>query len=380
MHSESLESARFASFAEQVKLQYALAVTFKMLKIFVTAGSAPWLLSVGIPGVFAVLCIVRGLQWARMTQTQLPEDLAAAAMKQSSRLVLVFGVLFLAVDIALYLYCGPEERIFMIVLMLMTCVCQLFYFIYLPQASTITASLYATATVALAISNGNGIVIAIALTIVSMIAIMSHAVYCHRNEFIALVSAHEQLKRLGAENERLASTDALTGLPNRREFFRAIAAAHRRATSTGTYFAIGIADLDDFKSANDTYGHSVGDQVLAKVATRMQDVVGQRAKAYRIGGDEFALIFDDAVHLDLLKMTAEGIIASISQPMACDGADVRVGCSIGLALFPQSTRDIGKLYEAADEALYASKRRGRGCVTMFSAPGNENPTKQTMAS
>lgn len=368
MRTEGLESARLASFAELLPLQYGLAVIFMALKIGVMAGSAPWPLAVALPGLLGVLAIVRGLQWARMPKRTVPEAVAAALMQRSAKLVLVAGCVFLINDAVLYAYATGSQRTFMVVLMLMACVCQLFYYKYIPKAATITATMYAVTTLLLVIWSRDATLLATALLVFTIIGIMSHAVYTHHGEFLSLVEAHAELRRLWRENERLASTDALTGLANRREFFKDMSDTHRRTAAKGGSFAIGVADLDGFKTANDTFGHAVGDQVLVTVAARLQQITGDLAKPYRLGGDEFAFIVEEMAQPEVLKLLGESIIASISQPMACKETTVRVGCSIGIAVFPAATDDVGKLYEAADEALYASKHRGRGCVTFYERP------------
>lgn len=377
MRTEGLESARFASFAELIVLQYGLGVVFIFLKMFVMLGSAPWFFTVVFPGLMAAICVLRGIQWARLPTKILPDDVAAAAMKKSSKLVVIAGCMFIVNDVALYLYSDTPHRAFMVVVMMMACVCQLFYFKYLPVPAAATATMFAATPVILVFLSGDTIITAMALLMLSVIAIMSYAVYRNHSEFMSLIATHSQLRRLGDENARLASVDMLTGLPNRREFFKALAGVHKTAATSDKSFALGIVDLDGFKAINDTWGHKVGDDVLSVVAARMQEVIGCRARAYRLAGDEFAFIVEEMPQPEFVKLLSESIIASVSQPLVCKGNIVIIGCSIGVAFYPGSAEDMGKLYEAADEALYTSKDRGRGCVTLY-APKSE-PTLRSAA-
>ncbi len=120
-----------------------------------------------------------------------------------------------------------------------------------------------------------------------------------------------------------------------------------------------MLDLDGFKSVNDTLGHAAGDAVLSGVGRRLRSILRETDFAARVGGDEFAIIVTDVHDRSGLQTLAERLVASISEPFDTDGGQVTVGVSIGIAIASaQSTSNALAL--AADGALYASKRAGKG--------------------
>ena len=154
---------------------------------------------------------------------------------------------------------------------------------------------------------------------------------------------------------QLARTDPLTGLGNRRAFRERLDAILDQAERTGQHVALCLVDVDDFKDVNDRLGHLTGDDLLGQLASCL--MVGE---AFRIGGDEFAVLVEDLDHA-AARATAEEIIARVGR-LAVDGASV----SIGLALH-DGHRD--SLIRRADAALYEAKRAGKHvvCVAPYDA-------------
>ena len=177
--------------------------------------------------------------------------------------------------------------------------------------------------------------------------------------------AAEQSSRIAMT---MALTDHLTGLPNRRHFERLLSERVHGSAFAEARFAVAILDLDHFKPINDTYGHSVGDSVLFEVAKRLQSVTGERGVVARMGGDEFALLLPDFASEEQALAFAREVHAVIRRPLeTLHGRLVQIDCSIGFALFPESTIDAGRLIDLADMALYESKSAERGTATVFSA-------------
>jgi diguanylate cyclase (GGDEF)-like protein/PAS domain S-box-containing protein len=169
-----------------------------------------------------------------------------------------------------------------------------------------------------------------------------------------LLTVADVSDRILAETEanRLAHHDILTGLPNRMQFYKALAdalASDRRGT-----IVICCLDLDGFKPVNDTFGHAAGDEVLKNVARRLQ-THAQGHLVARLGGDEFAILMtgERADAIDL----AERCIAAFEQPFAINGLAIRLGVSIGIAAANEA--DGEALMQEADRALYRAKADGR---------------------
>jgi diguanylate cyclase (GGDEF)-like protein len=185
---------------------------------------------------------------------------------------------------------------------------------------------------------------------------------------VTLFLAREIGRRALAEDklEELATTDALTGLRNRRKFDSEIDIEWRRATRQKTPVALLMIDADHFKSYNDAFGHQAGDQILIGIAICISDSVRRAGDcAARYGGEEFAVLLPGLSPAEALGM-AEAIRLKVQQ--WSDGPTVTT-VSVGIAsLTPSATMDWSALVKAADKALYAAKANGRNQSVLASIP------------
>jgi diguanylate cyclase (GGDEF)-like protein len=154
-----------------------------------------------------------------------------------------------------------------------------------------------------------------------------------------------------------ASTDGLTGLPNKRAVTDALKRMYGQAATTGAPLSLLLLDLDHFKQINDVRGHAVGDQVLAKVGAVLQSVLRTGDFAGRNGGEEFAIILPDTEVAKALQI-AERVRAAVAE-ISFPGTDVTVTTSIGIAGYPDHATTPDRLERLADSALYVAKRQGR---------------------
>ena len=176
----------------------------------------------------------------------------------------------------------------------------------------------------------------------------------------------EILKALD-QYKRIANTDALTGLANRRAFDEKLAAAFAGGQTTPAALVIG--DVDHFKAFNDTYGHLIGDKVLVTVAGILRRYAPEDVFVARAGGEEFALIIENRTPSEVLKI-ANSIRAMLEQTPFLDvetGDNYgRITISMGLCMMADAS-DPQDIYVKADDALYASKKNGRNCCTVFTS-------------
>jgi diguanylate cyclase (GGDEF)-like protein len=168
-------------------------------------------------------------------------------------------------------------------------------------------------------------------------------------------------QRRGKELEIMATTDELTGLANRKEFSDQIDAAIAGTGEHPRSFGVMLIDLDHFKDINDTLGHQYGDDLLADLAPRLAQRVGEGGLVARLGGDEFAIL--PAVRTDnMASMTAmaEDVLACIREPVAFDDITLQVDGSIGIVRYPADGQDAQTLLRRADIAMYAAKEEREG--------------------
>jgi len=171
-------------------------------------------------------------------------------------------------------------------------------------------------------------------------------------------------------NLRLASYDALTGLPNRVMKGKRLAELlnDKVAPRGGRLpFTVFWLDLDGFKTINDRFGHAAGDCVLVAVADRLRDVVRGDDAIFRVGGDEFVVLLPTVAAAEA-DAFASRIIRRISEPFDLGfDAPLKIGVSIGSACFPRDGVTADALLLAADTAMYDAKRRGKGFHVVHSA-------------
>jgi len=182
-----------------------------------------------------------------------------------------------------------------------------------------------------------------------------------------VLSAVLESERAEAELEHHSLHDPLTGLPNRVLLGDRIGQALRRGERLGSSVALLLFDVDDFKTVNDSLGHTVGDALLRMLAARVSGVLRSSDTLVRLGGDEFVVLCDDAHGSpDAVWAVAERILEATRQPFVIGMREVFVTVSIGIVVAEASTVvDAGGLIADADLAMYQAKRRGGDQAVAF---------------
>jgi len=182
-----------------------------------------------------------------------------------------------------------------------------------------------------------------------------------RKAILRQIDARLLADKLAAKAHRLAATDMLTGVPNRRAIFEKIdyLVQHNRP------FWMGIFDLDGFKAINDVYGHIVGDRLLCAIVDRAEKIDLEGVTFGRIGGDEFIAILPGDLTEEQIKRLSKDSIEAISRPYAIDSMQLTIGASAGFSHFPSMGCSSAQLYEKADYALYKAKVHHRGQCVLF---------------
>jgi diguanylate cyclase (GGDEF)-like protein len=157
--------------------------------------------------------------------------------------------------------------------------------------------------------------------------------------------------------ELRASTDSLTGLPNKRAVADTLKRMLAQASRTLSALSLVVLDLDHFKEINDRFGHPLGDQALANVGAAIRSALRESDFAGRNGGEEFAVLLPDTDSAGAV-VTAEKLRAAIAD-ISLPGVDLRVTASVGIAAYPEHALSTERLERLADSALYTAKRAGR---------------------
>ncbi len=166
-----------------------------------------------------------------------------------------------------------------------------------------------------------------------------------------------------------AEIDLLTNILNKKTMEERVSVMLEQV-SGNLHYVFFMIDLDNFKSVNDTLGHSYGDKVLVDAAEKLKEIFPKSALIGRLGGDEFAVCaeyeaFDEASLQAFVRKKATAIRDSIHAEYYCDDLGVEVSSSIGIAIAPEFGTDFESIYQKADKALYLSKRSGKKCFNIY---------------
>jgi diguanylate cyclase (GGDEF)-like protein/PAS domain S-box-containing protein len=182
--------------------------------------------------------------------------------------------------------------------------------------------------------------------------------------FVAIFSDITSRAHAAERTRQEANFDSLTELPNRRFFEREfecrLAIARAESSRLGVFFV----DLDRFKPVNDYLGHSIGDSLLVEVASRLKSCVRNSDLIARLGGDEFIIVVAGLVAPNDASMLAAKIVDAVAKPYLIKGQEIKIGASVGVALYPNHGEDARTLLQKADTAMYRAKEAGRSGFCM----------------
>jgi diguanylate cyclase (GGDEF)-like protein len=359
-----LALAQFAELKRQVPLLYALLSVNALAVAYTHLHLAPPWMTVWVPAALIGTCIVRMIIWMRPPAR--PVD-AVGAITRLRRTIIQGSLLaaaYLSWSLALSQYGGDREQAHVAIFIAITVIGCIFCLMPLPQAALAVTCLVTVPSLYYYLSMGDAVYAAIGINISLVTLVIVRVVLNGYGAFVKLVHSKSETQRLNREVTILAHTDPLTLLPNRRLFFTELPKAMMAARESGSDFAIGVIDLDRFKSVNDSQGHLFGDMLLREVGARLSSECPQATMVARLGGDEFA--FQIASNSGDATDIANAFCKLLSQPYLIGETPVSIGATCGVALM--STVGEGtSLYDAADYALYSGKSNSRGLVTLYAA-------------
>ncbi|MCZ8220634.1 MAG: diguanylate cyclase [Acidovorax sp.] len=206
------------------------------------------------------------------------------------------------------------------------------------------------------------------------ISISSHALYDHAGNFAGVEGIYRdvtQRKNLERELQRLATTDMLTGIANRRAFLETAESAYAHSCHSGEPLTLLMLDLDHFKAINDRYGHLEGDRALVAFAQAVKSQLRASDTVGRLGGEEFGVLLPLTTLAEGLEAAAR-ILHSVRALELTDdtGQAYRITTSLGVGAFRQSDRSLRDMLDRADQALYLAKRRGRDQIASLDTVGD----------
>ncbi|MDT8427443.1 MAG: EAL domain-containing protein [Pseudomonadales bacterium] len=195
--------------------------------------------------------------------------------------------------------------------------------------------------------------------------------------YVAIYTDISDLKHSEAELQFLAHHDPLTRLPNRALLADRIKHALSHAQRMNHWIAVLFIDLDDFKSVNDSMGHTVGDELLGAVAKRFLSRTRAGDTLARLGGDEFVILAEHLETPDDAAVIAGSMLDILKTPFQLqDSLELYVDACIGISLYPQHGNDLESLMRYADTAMYNAKQQGRGSYSLYTREMSQTVSSQ----
>ncbi len=363
---------QFLRLRQQLPPMYLILTVNAGVLAYTHHDAAPPWLAVWLPGLLIALCMVRVVHWLRpVDESEVTEPYARRMLKQVEVLATTLSVAFVSWALLLDQYGGDGEHGHVAVFVAITVMGCIFCLTYLPRAAYLVCTIVLGIFLTYCIARGTVTLVAMAINIALVAIVVLKVLRDSFGSFVALEASRAALhrkqaeaQRLSEENARLAHSDPLTLLPNRRFFFARLDALLAR-TDTAQPFCIGVIDLDRFKPINDVHGHAQGDRLLHIIGERLAGLSGPDTIIARLGGDEFGLIIDGS--LDRAEEVGDAICALVKEPVPLGDIVVWVGCSGGLVSWPEAGTSTHDLFDRADFALYHAKKARRGNIVRFSA-------------
>lgn len=363
---------QYANLKRQVPLLYLLLIIIALATLAMMIDAVPLVVVIAGPAVFVVIGSARMIWWLWFLPSADAIGVAEARtlLHRTTLAVIPICLSYLGYSFLLDHFGDASQRAGVAICLVMTAIGCIFCLMHLPQAALLVNLTTMVPYAAYQLAMGNrtfflaSLVAGMVTTLMIRVSLNAHEGFTELITSRAeLASQRGEAERLARENARLAMTDALTGMANRRLFLSRLEEWVQSPAKFADGFVVGILDLDRFKPVNDVYGHAVGVQLLVEVGQRLRSIGSERMLVARLGGDEFGLLVDgDAAFAEAI---GRQIITLLHQPFHIDGHALSLGGSIGFATFPDTGNSASSIFDRADYALYDVKADKRGAFAFF---------------
>ncbi|MEM5517898.1 EAL domain-containing protein [Henriciella sp. AS95] len=369
-----LNRARYRALSRQLPLMYGI-LAINMLALTITHRDlAPVWLTLIMPVLFISYMLARTVKYV-MSRHTITED--SDIVKSLNNTIIQAGitaVCFAAWGLSFFQYGTAEHHSQLIFFIGLTSVTCAFCLMHLPQAALINFAVVTVASCIYLIQMQSTVFLAIAFNMVLVAVVFGTLLLNSERDFARMIlqkkaqrRQHLRLQILNQENQKLANTDSLTGLSNRRLFLAEIDELVKQHELYASEFVVALMDLDGFKPINDVFGHPAGDQVLIQTADRLREAfAGEPVTIARLGGDEFGLLFRKPGTDDQVLETARRACKALKQAFQFDEGSANLTATIGMARFPTAADTRSHLFDRADYALYYAKQNSKAEPVFFS--------------
>ena len=359
---DALVIEQFASMTQNIPAVFFNILIMSTIFCWFIHQEAPSNTVLAVTAPLVAVCGARALYWRRLGQRK--HDLSIAKQKRMLRTVWILCLCLCCGFSSIVVFNLSSPDIFVqatiAILIIASSITIALHLFVLPPAALGTLWSATASTIFVFVRSQNSILIAASVAILVIAVAITRLLAAHFDNFRKLVLSRAEIDEMREDAVKLAMTDALTGLPNRRMF----EARMKACAKAGAPFAVAVLDLDGFKPINDIYGHAVGDLFLTEAARRMQGA-DESLFVARVGGDEFAMLIEQVDSAGEAAAIAQRAVDLVSALHSVKAVAAAMSASCGLALW-RRTGDEDRLVERADIALYQAKDMGRGAVAVFS--------------
>lgn len=366
--------AQFDAFVRQVPLLYAVLGINALAVSASFSGDARPLWTRLYPVAMVAIAAIRGVWWWRRRYFSFSDNHIRQNIINTSVLAMAIAASFVWWGLSLYVLGDGDTRghlTFFLALTLIACV-----FCLMP----VRPAAYGVATIGLVpfigffmwADGGRMQVEALVMVLVGFGTLTLLTRY--NDSFAALIRSRRDLnlrqietQKLSDDNRRIALTDALSGLPNRRALLARLDNVLARQPLVPNTLGIAFIDLDGFKDVNDAHGHQMGDAVIHRVSRMLEAIVPNSAMLARTGGDEFAILFEGASAIATLEYLANQVLLHLALPICIDDRVFHIGASIGAAIDEDGVTNPHELLRRADTAMYRVKENGKSALEIYNA-------------
>ncbi|MGO4565441.1 putative bifunctional diguanylate cyclase/phosphodiesterase [Rhizobium sp. 2YAF20] len=363
--------AQYDALSSQIPILYILLIINALAVAITHINAAPLWLALYIPVALSVLCAIRAVWWQLNGKGKLNAEQAYRVMRRTIFAAGILTFCFAGWATALYQYGNAYQQGQIAYFLVVTGISCIFCLMHLPAAAIVTTATTFSTMVIVFMFSGNPVFQATATSVIFLAYPFLRVIHSYFQNFAGLVRLTEELgeKRAEAEefnliNSRNALQDQLTGLANRRSFFRELQRQVRERPNEPP--VVGLVDLDGFKPVNDVFGHSAGDMVLKETAIRFVGLMGGEGMVSRLGGDEFGIIFPNGMSQQRVSDLGQEFCSALRVPYEIPGGSIRISGSCGIVCPEGRDHSAEELYEKADFALYQVKSKRNGSVEFFS--------------
>lgn len=364
--------AQFREFVHQVPLMYFI-VSWNAVAVAFTFRdhASPWLSSM-FPIVLCAVACVRGFWWTRKSKAAFSDTEILRHIRTTGTLAIVLTAAFTLWSLLLYPHGDTQAKAHLTFFLALTQISTVFCLFPLRSAALSVATVATIPFLAYFSIADDAQMLPEALMLTFVAGGMVFILYKYNNTFSKLIRSQLILRqrqletqKLSDENRRIAFTDPLSGLPNRRALLSRLEEIAELPNRAPGCLAMVFIDLDGFKVINDFHGHQFGDLLITEVGRTLSSLRGEHAMLVRMGGDEFALLIEGEGAGEEAERFAAMALERLTQPVTILGRQFQIGASLGISVDSIGATAPFELLRQADTAMYAVKANGKHGIRLF---------------